>query len=521
MFAFSGTMWQQSLSCEVYSLACLLLALLLYVAHLWYDRPDDTRLLQGLAFLYGVALTDHVTLALFLPGFMVLVFTRRKTLIREGRVLASLIGAFFLPLTLYAYLPLTARWSGAPITWGDPTTPLAFYRHITGAQYQHFILEHPELIPSDLRGFGARLVDELGALTLLLSLAGLWVSLRSPARRPFGLLFVSMLVVNIAFGVCYSVFDAYVYFIPSYLVLAALLTVGADAVVSAMGRSLRWTDDRRERAARLAIPVVLGVAVVQISTHYAANDESGNYLEADFAHNLLASAPPQAVLIAKGNTAFSLWYWVFVRHYRTDVTVVSAELFGNLAHQESWYARHLARYDRDLRAALSSVPDRQAVPPATLMARSIERVLQRGRAVLFAGDGPFELTSGPPPATSAARLDYFLAQTFDEAPWGLGYRLYPKGSAPDARTLLAQTTPLWTAFRTRGLYDGWAQSDPLQEHLILRYARAGVAFGRVAEAAGRFDQADAAYAQASRLYHISEADAGRARCARRLASRAN
>ncbi len=85
LFAFSPTLWQQSLSCEVYSLTCLFLAALLYLAALWHQTPQDTResrgLLRLLAFVYGLSLTNHLTMALFLPGFLFFVLTRRKSLL--------------------------------------------------------------------------------------------------------------------------------------------------------------------------------------------------------------------------------------------------------------------------------------------------------------------------------------------------------------------------------------------------------------------------------------------------------
>jgi hypothetical protein len=68
LLAFAPTPWQQSLSCEVYALTCLFLALLLYLAALWYEHPGRDGLLGLMAFAYGLALTNHVTVALFLPG---------------------------------------------------------------------------------------------------------------------------------------------------------------------------------------------------------------------------------------------------------------------------------------------------------------------------------------------------------------------------------------------------------------------------------------------------------------------
>jgi hypothetical protein len=384
---------------------------------------------------------------------------------------------------------------------------------VSAAQYRGLFLAHPQSIVGNLIWYRDQLAHEFGWGSLALAAVGVVAWFRDPSRRAYGGLLAFIFVADVSFAICYNVFDAYVFFLPSYLVVAALLTVGAGASADLACRSLRLGEDVRARVYRAAMPVALGVALVQMSFHYAANDKSGNFLEADFSRNLLLSAPPRTLLIAQGSMLFSLWYREFALHERRDVTVVSADMFKAVADRGHWYARHLERCDPSLRPLLGS-PGLSRVPADSLLVALVANALGEGRPVLFVGNGAFEASGETSGDFTPAEV--MLSRAFVEAPWGLAYRLYPKGRAPRTGDLVAATAPLWERFRTRGVYDGWAHNDPLQEHIARRYAQGGVSFAKLAERAGRFDLADAAYTRASLLYQIPDADAGRARCAEHL-----
>jgi hypothetical protein len=128
-----------------------------------------------------LALTNHLTIALFLPGFMFLVFWTRRTLWREGKVLAPLIALFLLPLTLYAYLPLAAR-ARPPIPWGDPSTPANFLAHITGRQYRSTMFSSTQVLGTKTHQYGMYLLDQYGWWLLwLVPIGGIVLWRQKPA----------------------------------------------------------------------------------------------------------------------------------------------------------------------------------------------------------------------------------------------------------------------------------------------------------------------------------------------------
>jgi hypothetical protein len=58
----------------------------------------------------------------------------------------------------------------------------------------------------------------------------------------------------------------------------------------------------------------------------------------------------------------------------------------------------------------------------------------------------------------------------------------------------------------------------MQQHILLRYANAGLALGAWAERAHRYDMAKAAYEHTIGIYPVPVAEAGRERCERALAA---
>ncbi len=112
---------------------------------------------------------------------------------------------------------------------------------------------------------------------------------------------------------------------------------------------------RRAGAIRRAAPGVLLLGLVPIAFNWStASRRSGAdaYLAADFAYNLLNTAPPYGVLFTYGdNDTFPLWWGQEVEGIRRDVTVICLALANT-----DWYMRQLR--DNPVRPV-----DRAALPP--------------------------------------------------------------------------------------------------------------------------------------------------------------
>ena len=460
LLAFAPTLWQQSLSCEVYTLTALFLCTTLWLA---VRLEHGENVLKPLVLLYGLSLTNNLTMALFLPGFLVFAWRR----VGFKRLIACL-PLFLLPLLLYAYVPLAALFSHSPVLWGSPKTPELFYKHLSGELYRSFMFSQPlSAVGSNALRYGQALVAEFGPWTLWLAPFGI-IALAKTQKMLLALT-GWIAGVSLVYALNYHIIDIYVYYLPSFMMIAAWVATGAW--------SLAQRGTLKPQVAALA---TIGLPLIALGTHWSAADKSGNFIEADFSENILRSAPQNAVIVADSNVTFTLWYQKWVKHQRPDVTVVDWNTLGIALLYDGWYYRHLlAQYP-----ALDSVLPGASLSTAPFADGTFQRAFFRqaltdGHPVLLVRDTRFVRRKVL--NTSLAEV----MQDFESAPWGVTERLYLPSTRPDAPTLLAANLPLWESFQTRGLLTGWGERDPLQRHIFLRYVEAFQALDSLAKAAGQ------------------------------------
>jgi len=123
----------------------------------------------------------------------------------------------------------------------------------------------------------------------------------------------------------------------------------------------------------------------------------------------------------------------------------------------------------------------------------------------------------------AMMLDTYLSRHYDIAQVGLTTRVYPKGSAPSARALHAETEALWRSYSLRGVFDGALQDDRYLMLLALNYSHGSLARAQVAYYCGDYATAESSYAGVLALFESDEATQGLERCkqARKLTALAN
>ncbi|MEO7985052.1 MAG: DUF2723 domain-containing protein [Gemmatimonadales bacterium] len=123
------------------------------------------------------------------------------------------------------------------------------------------------------------------------------------------------------------------FFVVSFLVAGLWTGIG-------LGDLMRRTATARPAALRRLAPTILLVAAVPIALNWRAatrRNDADARLAADFAYDLLNSAPPYAVLFTYGdNDTFPVWWAQEVAGVRRDVTVVCLALANT-----EWYMRQL------------------------------------------------------------------------------------------------------------------------------------------------------------------------------------
>jgi hypothetical protein len=78
-------------------------------------------------------------------------------------------------------------------------------------------------------------------------------------------------IANLAYALNYNIFDIYVYYLPSYMIAAALLAVGASATMRWLYGRLRLPDARQAYYMPLVATVALAAPMVQNALHYGEN----------------------------------------------------------------------------------------------------------------------------------------------------------------------------------------------------------------------------------------------------------
>jgi len=124
-----------------------------------------------------------------------------------------------------------------------------------------------------------------------------------------------------------------------YFFMFAFWTWGLWAGMGAAALAARWFAARRQ----LAVAAGLGIAAAPVLLNWAAldrNREPEASLPRRFAEELLAAAPPRALLLVAGdNDTYPLWYLQHVHGARGDVVVVTYPLLGAAWYRDELYRR--------------------------------------------------------------------------------------------------------------------------------------------------------------------------------------
>ena len=181
------------------------------------------------------------------------------------------------------------------------------------------------------------------ALPLLLGLFGMMYHFSRDWRRAF-----SVLVLFLITGVGIILYlnqtpmqpreRDYAY-VASFFAFCLWIGVGAAGLIQLVGDLIASYVSK----ARSLLPWVVG-AVVFLAVpgwmtleNYDDHDRSGRYVAPEYAHNMLMSLAPDAIIFTNGdNDTFPLWYAQEVEGVRRDVRVVNLSLLNT-----PWYVRQL------------------------------------------------------------------------------------------------------------------------------------------------------------------------------------
>lgn len=349
-FGLAPLVWSQAVITEVYALQACLVALLLYL----YTRPvpelasDQKRRDWGCGLLLGLAMGNHLTTLLLIPAVVLVMSFRRgsnpagiiqsqRRWFRDGwfdgysigRQLAGLAAG----LLIYLTIPLRAL-AQPPVNWGNPVTLDRLWWLVSGQLYQSYYLHIslPELYERIQTG-GALLLQQFGLPGVLLGLIGL-IMFRMPSR--LYVLTLWLATVSFALALFYGSVDSYVYLIPMFLSFAIWIGLGVAGLVHLV----------TQRSSILGLGfglLLIGYIAGRSATQVGFVDASNDLRAESFGREVLAIAPQDAIIFAKGDQAvFALWYFHFALHERPDLQVLATDLLHFDWYQENLHVTYPA-----------------------------------------------------------------------------------------------------------------------------------------------------------------------------------
>lgn len=296
LFALTPSLLSLGRVSEMYSLNAFLACGILLCA-----RAGRPFYLLGF-FIFGIALANHQTILLWLPGYLLLTGFSVKRILHIAFLL-------LLGLSLYLYLPVRSL-QEPDLNWGRPSTVRNFARMLTRADYGSIRL-HPEKGPESqtLKGILQHLRDflratsaEVGVIPLACALAGFFF------LRPtglFGFCLFGFLLSGPAFFILANLPMAEASskaILEPYLILPAILLCFCCGLAFAV--SLRWRF-----WVLLPILALVGSALFDLGKSFRRDSCRENFGEAILTRDILRTASPDALFFNPDDTtAFGLRY---------------------------------------------------------------------------------------------------------------------------------------------------------------------------------------------------------------------
>lgn len=335
--ASAPRIWMHAQATEVYGLANMFIVLGLWLLLRWgaetraRSKAGRQTPLWLVTLAFGFGLTHHISLRLFGPAALVYVLLIEPRLpLHPRRWLPALVTSL-LPLLLYAYLPWRAAYFQAqPVLQGDilglhkPLAAGLISPHYYGGLANHiFVLDYTnQVLGGDVLGLGA--LDDYARMTLaqapwpavILAVIGAFVLLRRDGKASLLLWLGYLLSLWAGLRFLTTVGEDGDHFIPLYLIMAAWLAVGADAILR-LGK--------RPWPRYLLLAGLWALPLYNVIVQYPhALDQRQTDLHARALAILQQDLPPGAVITGEWSDITPLRYLQRVEGVRPDVWVVHA-----------------------------------------------------------------------------------------------------------------------------------------------------------------------------------------------------
>ncbi|MDO8674171.1 MAG: DUF2723 domain-containing protein [Dehalococcoidia bacterium] len=307
----------------------------------------DDHWIVVLAFMSGLALAHHRSVAYLMPGLALFVLLVDWRLVLRWRTLALSTAAALLPLLTYIYLPLRAR-LGAPFDQTRPDTWDAFWNLVLAVSdtRDHLSIPMSEFVHRLVMA-GQTSLDQFGPIVIGLAAAGtIALGLRWPRALVLSGPFLLATVVHTIFWNVGLEQLNVVYLLPVFPVVSLAAAAGIEGMARLVERAVRtFARSRETRANAVGLRLALAVRVVlvaltvgslvlrgldehELATRAAFRpldqfrlDLNGGIASQRLVLSSLPYIEPGALVLAHWEQATAFWYYEFVNGINPTVEV--------------------------------------------------------------------------------------------------------------------------------------------------------------------------------------------------------
>ena len=326
-FSLGAIVWTHAVRADVHDLALAAIAIALATA-LRAGLECEPRLLGNTALALGAALALHPIAALAFP--CALVFAWPAILRARSRVLVRAIAIFVAPLALYLYVPFRSAYvethggdpgrtlglvGSAIFDNGAPSTPSAFWRYISGADFSP-LHAFARAASSDgvvraLRFAHAVAYENDGYVTLAFALVGFCVLATKRSRVALGL--ASLALASVTFVANYAAeSDTVRYALPALWAVGLCAGVGVWWLVRALAGNTSRIAPHASSFAAVALALALLPGLV--GTARDVGDATRAVDARELGTEVARRTADGSLVIATWNYATPLAYELYVAH---------------------------------------------------------------------------------------------------------------------------------------------------------------------------------------------------------------